>query len=392
MERREFLKAGGASTALSFGGGSWYADRRGVFSVGAGPAYVPWKDWLSGTGALALVRAALLAASPHNTQPWRFKVEDASIELHLDRQRNVGALDPFLREEHIGMGCALENLVLAAPANGYAATAALAAAKLQTISEGPQSELVARVDLAPCEPHESELYRAIPHRHTNRSLYDNQKPLPSGVVEDLRRLAEDEDDVRLFLFTDAASRKRIVEISFHANTRLYSDPRVEAASYRWIRLRWDEVQQYRDGLTVDALGLPPVTSAIAKMLPAPVLAGLISRGQKEGYAERMLAAPLIGMIAVRDRYERTQCLRAGRLWQRTHLFATHRGFAGRPGNEAMELVDYERALDRPAACLAQLSEITGDRSWEPTFVFLLGYATESAHASPRRPVQTVLNA
>ena len=57
------------------------------------------KDWRN-TGndvPLALVRAAILAASPRNTQPWLFKITDSSIELHIDTQRNVGALDPYLR-------------------------------------------------------------------------------------------------------------------------------------------------------------------------------------------------------------------------------------------------------------------------------------------------------
>jgi nitroreductase len=72
----------------------------------------------SNGGALALVRAAILAASPHNTQPWLFKVTNSSIELYIDTNRNVGALDPYLREEHIGMGCALKNLMLAAAARG----------------------------------------------------------------------------------------------------------------------------------------------------------------------------------------------------------------------------------------------------------------------------------
>ena len=111
MQRRSFLKGAGVVTVAVVGGGVWRAYDQGVFSVGKGPAYEPWKDWRkdSNDGALALVRAAILAAGPHNTQPWLFKVTNSSIELYLDTKRNVGALDPCLREEHIGMGCALDH-------------------------------------------------------------------------------------------------------------------------------------------------------------------------------------------------------------------------------------------------------------------------------------------
>jgi len=36
----------------------------------------------------------------------------------------------------------------------------------------------------------------------------------------------------------------------------------------------------------------------------------------------MMTGPLFGLIAVRDRYDRPQTIRAGRLWRRTHLVAT----------------------------------------------------------------------
>ena len=393
MDRRAFLKGAGTVTVLSAGGGVWYANDRGVFSVGEGPAYEPWKDWQTagGEGALKLVRAALLAASPHNTQPWRFKVGGSFVELHIERQRNVGALDPYLREEHIGMGCALENLLLAAEANGYAAKVDVTSGGLRSMKEGPQTERLARVDLTPCVRGESELYRAIPRRHTNRSPYDPQKPLQREFLQELSCLPGKNESAKLFLFTGEAERTKIVRLSAEANARLYSDPGVAAASESWIRLKWGDVQKFRDGLTIDAFGLPPATAALAKALPAGMLSRIVARSQQEGYDERMLAAPLIGFIAVRNRYERAQCLEAGRIWQRAHLLATARGVAARPGNEAMELVDFERALGRPAPCLARLGEITGDPSWQPTFAFLMGYPALTAQASPRRPIQTVVD-
>lgn len=378
-------------TIAIVGGGVWRAYDQGVFSTGQGPAYEPWKNWRQETNdsPLALVRAAILAASPHNTQPWLFKVSDSAIELHIDKRRNVGALDPFLREEHIGMGCALENLLLAAAPNGYAVATTIAPGKLAPIPAASKSELLARVELTPGKREESELWRTIPLRHTNRAPYDTQRGIPGDFADALRRLPEDETDTRLFLFTGETERKKIVEASSAANTELYSDAAVQAGSEPWLRLKWSEVQHRRDGLTIDAFGLPSIATGVAKMMTPRMLAWAASHSEKNGYAQLMLSAPLLGMIAVRDRYDREQCLHAGRIWQRAHLLATARGLAGRPCNELVEMVDHERALGKPASRLALLNEITGDAAWQPTFVFYMGYATLPAHASPRRPLEAV---
>ena len=392
MQRRLFLKGVGVVTVAVVGGGVWRAYDQGVFGVGQGPAYEPWKDWRinSDEGALALVRSAILAASPHNTQPWIFKVTNSSIELYIDTTRNVGALDPFLREEHIGMGCALENLMLAAAAHGYQATATLLPGKLEPIPAESKPELLARVDLVSGKHEETDLYDAIPRRHTNRSAYNPHKPIPERLVDNLSRLASEEPDVRLFLFTAEADRKKIVEISSAANAEIYSDPEVERGSERWIRINWGEVQKFRDGLSIDAFGLPPIATGVAKMMPLWLLKRAASRSEANGYSDLMLSAPLIGIIAVHDRYDREHCLRAGRIWQRAHLLATARGLAGRPCNESVEMIDHEKALGKPALRASLLGEVLGDAMWQPTFVFYMGYPKWTAHASPRRSIESVI--
>ena len=378
---------------MAVGGGVWRSYDQGVFSTGEGPAYEPWKDWRTdssnGNGALALVRAAILAASPHNTQPWLFKVSNSWIELYIDPTRNVGALDPYLREEHIGMGCALENLMVAAAANGYQATVTLLPGKLAPIPAEGTPKLVAHIDLAPGKQAEDELYDAIPLRHTNRSAYIPQKPLPPEFMDALTGSASDEPDVKMFLFTAEAERKKIVEISSAANREIYSDPEVDRASDRWVRINWSSVQKFRDGLTIDAFGMPPIATAVAKTMPLWMLKWAASRGAMGGYSSLMLSAPLIGIITVQDRYDQENCLRAGRIWQRAHLLATARGLAGRPCNEAVEMIDHERAHERPALRATLLGEILGDVAWQPTFVFYMGYPTLTARASPRRPIKSV---
>jgi len=288
------------------------------------------------------------------------------------------------------MGCALENLMLAAVANGYAAQLTLLPGKLGSDPVEPRPRLLAHVDLAPGTREESELYDAIPRRHTNRGAYIPQKPIPPEVIESLTHLPGDETGVKIFLFTADADRRKIVEISSAANREIYFDPDVVRGSDRWIRINWSEVQKFRDGLTIDAFGLPPIAAAVSKMMPLWMLQRVASQGEKDRYSELMLSAPLIGIIAVRDRYDREDCLRAGRIWQRVHLLATARGVAGRPCNEAVEMIDHEKALGKPARVGGLLAEVLGDSAWQPTFVFYMGYPTLTARASPRRPIENVV--
>jgi hypothetical protein len=203
-------------------------------------------------------------------------------------------------------------------------------------------------------------------------------------------LASEEPDVRLFLFTAEADRKKIVEISSAANAEIYSDPEVERDGERWIRINWGEVQKFRDGLSIDAFGLPPIATGVAKMMPLWLLKRAASRSEANGYSDLMLSAPLIGIIAVHDRYDREHCLRAGRIWQRAHLLATARGLAGRPCNESVEMIDHEKALGKPALRASLLGEVLGDAMWQPTFVFYMGYPKWTAHASPRRSIESVI--
>ena len=60
------------------------------------------------------------------------------------------------------------------------------------------------------------------------------------------------------------------------------------------------------------------------------------------------------------------------------------------GTVAVGAVVSSGQRDRIRESAAVLNEITADPTWQPTFVFYMGYPKLSAHASPRRPVQAVL--
>ena len=104
----------------------------------------------------------------------------------------------------------------------------------------------------------------------------------------------------------------------------------------------------------------------------------------------MMSGRLFGLIAVRDRYDRPQTIRAGRVWQRAHLLATARDLAARPANGAVEIIDHEKRLHLEPKTSARLAQFTADISWQPTFMFYMDYPTRPAAASARRIVHDVL--
>jgi hypothetical protein len=362
-----------------------------VFDAAEGPAYQPWRDWRTDAreGPAALVRAALLASNPHNTQPWLFKLTPAKIELYADTARHLGSFDPYLREMHIGLGCALENMLLAAVAIGYEARAVVVPASLVGVSREAKPLLVAHIDLAAGRGEPTPLYEAIAWRHTDRAPYRVDRPLSPEAIASLARMGEGDNELKLTLYTSADDKARLGTLVVQATEAIIADATMVHDSERWFRHRWDDVQRLRDGITLDAVGLPVAMTALAKILPPPSARTNHSYWLDATRDVHVKTAQLFGLIAVRDRYDRAQSMRAGCLWQRLHLWATTQGIAMQPLNQPIERIDRERQLGQGVEADRALAQLMPDAAWQTTFAFRAGYPTRRARPSPRRPLEQV---
>jgi hypothetical protein len=384
--RRGFLAAAGLGAGtlavIGAGGLTWRAVSQGVFATGTGPAYAAWDQWTPpGHAPLNLIRAAVLAASAHNTQPWLFAITPARIDLFAVPSRNIGTVDPLRREMQISLGCALENLVLAGPPHGLAPAV--------TLMPDPADQThVARVDLAPAPATTPALFRAIPYRHTNRAAYDTSRPLPAGTLSTLTGLVNNPDGNVVWLIS-AADKRAFGDLTVRATQAIIADPQQSADDYRWWRGDWSAIQTSKDGLTSDASVSSPLIGALAKLLPASH--GLYNSSWLTSTRDTQVpTAAAFGILVVRDPLDPAQRLLTGRAWQRMHLWATTQGLAMQPLNQAEERMDRERTAGLTPTFTTAMAGIL-PTGWHPVFSFRIGYPTTTASPSPRIPADAVVH-
>ena len=388
MVSRRTMIAGGAGAAVVAGLGYRIWDR-GVLAGPNGVAYEPWNHWQGSVidGIKRPLSAAILAANPHDSQPWLFAINnESSITVYADRARNLGAFDPFRREMHLGLGAAIENLVHAANVHGYTPYVRPVAGRL-TASPPGEPFIAAHITMDPGAPSRDPLYEAIPSRHTNRGLYLD-KPVSAAVLHGLAQIVDDAD-VRVVFLTDSKARAEMGALIVAATERIVADPQMSADSAHWIRTGRRDIEKYRDGITLEAAGLSQTTIMLAKLAPD---LGAATQDQTwlANTREIQVHAPVLGLILVKDRLDMPQAIAAGRAWQRLHLTATAQGLAAQPLNQPVECIDRNAELGRTDTyqnALVMLAEAPG---WQPTFTFRLGYAEKPGPLSPRRPLDDVM--
>jgi hypothetical protein len=385
LTRRVFLKrfgvGAGAVVIVAGGGLTWRALDQGVFAPGTGPAYKPWQLDLSSGGPMSLVGAAILAANAHDSQPWAFRVRPERIDLFAATERSIGAMDPLGREMCLSLGCALENLVLAARAHGCRADV-----RLMPTPGDPTH--VASVGLAPGPTEPSDLYNAIPLRHTNRAAYRTDRAVEPALLEEIGALAYAPEVSLAWLSTDE-EKALFGRLTIEATAAIIADAEQARDDFAWYRQDRADIERRRDGITMDAGGLGDIQRLLVRMLP-PSSQATMQQGWLDATRDRQVStAAAFGMITVRNTTDQRQRLMAGRLLQRIHLFATTKGLALQPLNQIFERADREASAGLAPVFTRAADGLSPD-GWHGVTAFRIGYPESAAAASPRRPAEDVI--
>jgi nitroreductase len=194
-----------------------------------------------------LIATAARAPSVHNTQPWRFRADQDTIELYADQRRKLRA-DPLGRELLISCGAALFGLRLAIRSLGHQPIVDL-------LPDPARLRLLARVRLgaaAPMTSRERQLLAALPRRHTHRGPFA-PGPLPAGLVAGLQHDAFAEG-ATLALIGQPLAYQQLAAIAAATGPRQDQDPLARADIRRWSRGPDDHA---RDGIPAHAFPATP---------------------------------------------------------------------------------------------------------------------------------------
>jgi len=305
-----------------------------------------------------LLAAAVAAPSMHNTQPWRFHVNQDMIEVRADPERMLLIADPTSRAVHIACGAAVLNMRLAAAVTGREPV-------VQLLPYPDEPLLLATVRLA--GPHrasrvERELHAAITERHTNRRPF-SARPLSPAAVARLADAARAEGGVLHVLDRDEAAR--VLYLVQDAEHDLLAD-----RAYRSELASWVGGIRDLDGIPDSSLGPrsagPP--AAVREFTPG--------RPGPAGCA-RFEEHPQLAVLSTRFR-ARAFWLLAGQALQRVLLTATAHGIAVSPLTQPLETADAWLVRDPRAG-----REV-------PQMILRLGYGVP-VPPTPRRPVLEVLD-
>ncbi len=269
-----------------------------------------------------LVRLAVLAPSSHNTQCWRFALEDKAVLIQPDLSRRCPAVDPDDHHLFVSLGCACENLVQAAQAHGLNATAGFDAARNAI-------RVVLEPALAPASP--SPLFSAIGARQCTRGDYDGQ-PLSSDELRLLER-AGSSSRVRLLLLTERPDVERVLDWVVQGNTAQMGDTAFVDELKRWIRFNAKAAVHSRDGLFSVASGSPETPTWLGETAFRWLLT---AKGENDKYTRQMRSSAGVAVF-VGEAADKAHWIEVGRCYERFALQATALGIRNAFVNQPVEV-------------------------------------------------------
>jgi len=313
-----------------------------------------------------LIRAAVQAPSGHNSQPWKFCIDSSSIEVVPDFTKALPVVDASHRELYISLGCAVENLCMAAKEKAYHPT--------PSIIQKDDTTYSIRVELTEEQVQKDPLFRAIDTRQTNRSEY-NRRMIDPDTIAMIQEMTT-QGGTKFYMYPRKSDTyNTLSEYIYRGNAIQMQDKAFKKELLRWIRFNKKQIQKTKDGLTHEVMGTPATPVFLGKMI-----VGMFLKPQAQNKTDRkkLESSSHLVLFTTKNNTPR-EWIALGRTLERFLLKTTSLGIANAYMNPPCEV----------KALAEEIRKSYTENQEYPALLLRIGYADTMPYA-PRKEMEKVI--
>lgn len=260
----------------------------------------------------ALVAAAALSPSVHNTQPTRWRLtSDGRVEVLEDESRRLPIGDPEGRDLNVSHGAAVEGFCLAAGLRGLTAVAGQRGGGVAELTVNPGS---VPDPLAPF----------LTQRRTYRGAFEQGEAARAALT----RLTPDDDFTVVEAPDSVGALAALYDI---ASLRWFRDKPYRAELVSWMRLSRRHPMWAFDGLNADAMEMSGIEAAGAGIVLRPTVFEALDRiGLAHAFVAEATVVRSASVIALFHRPASEAPFDTGRRFHRVWLGFTRAGLSASP--------------------------------------------------------------
>lgn len=309
--------------------------------------------------AKILISFAICAPSGHNSQPWKFQTTENQIIVMPDMSKTLKVVDGENRELFISLGCAVENMQIAATQYGYESDYEYIDGKIVVTFR--QSEKVTP----------DPLFDQIKKRHTHRGEFTGKK-IPSDLIKILQSVEKEQNTDFAFFDGETNEAKLIKEKIYLGNDIQMSDTAFKNELVEWMRFNKKDIKENQNGLCYNVLGFPATPKFVGKKMVRMFLSPKAQNKTDNGVNNSTSAFCLFSTAAKSE----ADYIAVGKTLERVLLKITELNLAYSFSNQPCEVEPLSLKL-REELNLTNY----------PSVVIRIGYGDEPKHFAPRENIE-----
>lgn len=315
------------------------------------------------TDFIQIASYASKAPSGHNTQPWKFHITDSTITVLPNLDVALPVVDKNNRELFISLGCAVENLCIAASYFGY--TTHIIECNIEAIIlEFTKNDLTI----------EDSLFHQIEKRQTNRNIYNGNK-ISDGILQQLQSIPKENGIQFYFTEINTPFANTITQYIIKGNEIQMADIAFKNELLSWMRFNKKQVEATHNGLSYLVFGNPPLPRILAR----PIVSLFLKPNAQNKSDRKKIDSSSHFVVCTTQRDIIEEWINLGRTLQRFLLKVTEIGISYAFLNQPCEV---------PVLAF-DLREILPVNKEHPTLIMRIGYAKQIPY-SPRKKIETLL--